>query len=160
MDHLGLDSLKRCTRFVASPGSKPSDVIARRRDTEIGRAGLETGPPPEHAHQRGEGTIPAATLEAFLSSRVSLSPDLRFIEIPCAVDDIVQLRTAIVHPSLERCVAFLEGLEIVPLLRLAPLAHDLGQVLALWSAMIPAPTAARIAIWLRQKGILRSDSRD
>jgi flavin-dependent dehydrogenase len=147
----------RSTPLAAGVGRRP-DVAARPLEADVGQAAPVSGRLTEDDGRRRTGTISAATPVALSTAAVSLSPDLRFIEIACAVGDIIQLRWAIVHPNLERSVAFLEGTEIAPLLRLAPSARDFSQLLALWAAVIPAATAIRIAVWLVQKGILRPES--
>ncbi|HEY2738588.1 MAG TPA: hypothetical protein VGK45_09290, partial [Thermoanaerobaculia bacterium] len=47
---------------------------------------------------------------------VRLSPAAALIETPCITGDLIEMRRALVHPSLERPIAFLDGVEIAPLL--------------------------------------------
>jgi hypothetical protein len=95
------------------------------------------------------------TLAAILAAPVHIGSEVRFVQAPCVVEDRVQLRAVVTHPSLKRPLAFLDGCDLVPLLEAAPMARSLGDLIALWTASMPAPKAARIAGWLRQKGMLR-----
>jgi hypothetical protein len=92
-------------------------------------------------------------------ARVRVSPLSSFIDLPCVVDERVQLLNAIAHPNLDRPVAFLADNELVPLLKIVPSASDLGHLLALWLRSIPSQTAARIMRWLLQQGILTVETR-
>ena len=98
------------------------------------------------------GTLPTA--------RIRLSPDCRFVETPCVIDDRVRLLNAITHPNLGSPVAFLAETELFPLLYLTPDAKDLGHLLALWARSIPGPRAGRIMLWLLRQGILTVDDDD
>ena len=85
---------------------------------------------------------------------VQPSPYLRFVTTPCVVGDIIQPRSAIMHPHLDRPLAYLAGHEIAPLLRPVLGRTTLGSLVREWSTRIPGETAARIAGWLHQKGLL------
>jgi len=62
------------------------------------------------------------------------------------------------HPGLEQPVAFLDGHDVVPLVRPASAAVNLGHLIALWSDLVPPSTASRTAEWLGERGILLTDS--
>jgi hypothetical protein len=117
----------------------------------------------------GEGTRDGRTpnfptsdhLGALLASmasgvRFGLSANTRLVSTPCVVDDRVQLREAIRHPCLDGPVAFLDDIEVVPLLRLAiattPLPPE--QLLALWSHVLNSAGALRLLLWLLRNDIL------
>ncbi len=97
---------------------------------------------------------------AQLTARVSLSPESRFVEAACVVDDRIRLMNAVEHPDLASPVTFLAETELVPLLKLTSNASDLGHLLLLWSRFVPAPTAWRLMLWLLQRGILKVDPND
>jgi flavin-dependent dehydrogenase len=99
-------------------------------------------------------SVSAEALTSLLQSRVALSPEIRFSQMPCVVDDEVQLRPVVTSPRLPRPIAFLEGVALVPLLEVAPVASDLNQLIRLWSIQMPPRTAARTALWLVQHGLL------
>lgn len=100
--------------------------------------------------------ITADMLNHLLQSPAILSPQICFIEIPCVVSNRVQLCFAVTHPNLARPVAFLAGFELVPLLRIAPMAHNLEQLISLWSSQMPSTIAVRIAFWLVQQKLLET----
>lgn len=95
---------------------------------------------------------PIATL---LNGSVMLSPLLGFVALPCVVEDRVQLREAITHPSLERPIAYLQGQEIAGLLRVVPHVASLATAVELWALRMPLRTAQQIAEWLCRKGVLQ-----
>ncbi|WP_169741222.1 flavin-dependent monooxygenase QhpG [Andreprevotia chitinilytica] len=98
--------------------------------------------------------LPAGGLTAMLRGQVTLSPQLSIVQMPCVVDDRVQLRLAVSLPSLGRPVAFVEGQEIVPLLYVLPYAQKLANLIDVWSNSMPRQTAVRIAGWLWRKGVV------
>lgn len=93
-------------------------------------------------------------LQRLWHEQVRLSPALVFREMPCVVDDILQLRTAIHHPNLEREIAYLEAVEISPLLSLPGNVTTFGDVIREWSQLLPFEQAVRIAFFLWDKDIL------
>ena len=86
--------------------------------------------------------------------RFTVSSRLSYVDEMCVVDDLVQLKTAVMHPHLDRPVAFLEGQELVPLLEIASCVGSLATVIELWSYGMPVQTARRIALWMIDKGLL------
>lgn len=88
--------------------------------------------------------------------RFGLSADARLVSTPCVVDGRVQLREAVRHPRLDGPVAFLDDIEVVPLLRLAiataPLPTE--QLFALLSHVLNAAAAMRLLLWLLRHDIL------
>ncbi|PSL26401.1 flavin-dependent monooxygenase QhpG [Chitinophaga ginsengisoli] len=85
---------------------------------------------------------------------VHLSAELIFKETPCVIDDILEFRTAIQHPNLEREMAYLEAVEISPLLSAAPKEATFGSIVQQWSTVLPFEQAVRIAFFLWDKDIL------
>ena len=74
--------------------------------------------------------------------------------MPCAIDDHVELRDAVTHPSLDRPVVFAGGIEVAPLLRIAVGSADLGHLLDRWAGVIPSHKAVNLVRWLFGNGIL------
>jgi flavin-dependent dehydrogenase len=92
-----------------------------------------------------------------LGARWRLSATAKLIATPCITGDLIATRRALVHPGLERPVAFLDGVEIAPLLEALPERSTFGELTALWSRhMPPSPPgqAAALASWLIHQGIL------
>ena len=85
---------------------------------------------------------------------VHLSPALIFEEAPCVIDDILQVRTAIRHPNLEREIAYIEEVEISPLLSIAHKSATFGAIVEEWARLLPFEQAVRIAFFLWDKDIL------
>jgi flavin-dependent dehydrogenase len=84
---------------------------------------------------------------------VALSPEAVLVGEPCIVGDLVAMKPALRHPSLERPVAFLGGWELAKLLR--PLHGDitLGALMNAWQ--IPIGSKPAIATWLLDHRVLR-----
>ncbi|SHN15798.1 NAD(P)/FAD-dependent oxidoreductase [Chitinophaga sp. CF418] len=93
-------------------------------------------------------------LQRLWHEQVHLSSALIFKETPCVIDDILQLRTAIQHPNLEREMAYLETVEISPLLSAAFKEATFGSIVQEWSKIVPFEQAVRIAFFLWDKDIL------
>jgi 2-polyprenyl-6-methoxyphenol hydroxylase-like FAD-dependent oxidoreductase len=89
-----------------------------------------------------------------LSTQVRISDKTQLIEEPCIVDDQIRSRAALLHPSLRRPVAFVEGVEVARLLEMVPWSPDLGRLLALWSSQLSPRQAQRVAAWLMGNQIL------
>ena len=116
-------------------------------------------------HRAGDGRLEkprekASVVGTLSTARIRLSPDSKFVDTPCVVDDRIRVLKAIAHPNLASPVAFLAETELFPLLHLTPGARDLSHLLALWARSIPAPRAGRIMLWLLQEGILTVDDDD
>ena len=77
---------------------------------------------------------------------IALSPEAALVDEPCIVGDLVAMRPALHHPSLERPVAFLGGWEVATLLQ--PLHTDitLDALMNAWT--IPIGSKPAIAAWL------------
>jgi flavin-dependent dehydrogenase len=84
---------------------------------------------------------------------VTLSPEAMLAEEPCIVGDVIALKTALSHPSLERPVAFLGGFELAALLQPLRAGMALSDLMETWQ--IPARSKFAIAKWLLDRHILR-----
>lgn len=93
-------------------------------------------------------------LQRLWYEQMHLSSALIFKETPCVIDDILQLRMAIQHPNLEREIAYLEAVEISPLLSIARNNATFGSIVQEWSQILPFEQAVRIAFFLWDKDIL------
>jgi flavin-dependent dehydrogenase len=109
--------------------------------------------------RRRAGTPPAPSprpavppLVHLLPCRVRLPPEATILDTPCLLGDRVELRRALTHPSLDRPVAFLGGIELVPLLEHLPSARSLAEALSTWA--LPSGRALKIAAWLHRRGLL------
>jgi flavin-dependent dehydrogenase len=100
---------------------------------------------------------PAAVLPRHghgLDGPVVLSPELRFLETGCLVGDLVEPRLAVHLPGMARPVAFVDDVELAPLLRLVEGEVTLSSLIERWRELLAPLRAARIAEWLVRSGIL------
>jgi flavin-dependent dehydrogenase len=118
------------------------DALAR--DSKTHRPGVAS------AHKRSRTALSRANLE----TPVTLSPRVRLVSTPCAVADFVELRPAVAHPALARPVAFLEGIELAPLLRVVSEPLVIGDLLMNWTRTVSIQTALPILDWLVNQEIL------
>ena len=108
----------------------------------------------EREPARPAETYAPTNLDAALRAPVRLAHESRVVELPCVVDDLVELRPALDHPALERPLAWLAGVELAPLVASIADAANLAQLIERWAQRMPRRDAARIAGWLLQKGIV------
>ena len=96
--------------------------------------------------------------------RWRLASEAALVDTPCIVGDVIELRRAVSHPRLGRPVAYLEGVE------LAPLVEWLGQVpgegLTMpqladsWARRMPFRRSVAIMGWLYRQGLLTEVTAD
>ncbi|MFY0255243.1 NAD(P)/FAD-dependent oxidoreductase [Chitinophaga sp. 30R24] len=133
---------------VVLPPTLPALPFAQRLYKALQQTPHPRQPPPEK-------NIPIQQeLERLWHGQVQVSAALTYIQVPCVVDDLLEIKTAILHPNLQREIAFLETAEIFPLLRMAHQAQTFGGLLQQWSKVIPLATAAKIGVFLWNKQIL------
>ncbi len=88
---------------------------------------------------------------------VRLSAAATFEDTPCITGDSVEMRSALSHPCLPRPVAFLDGVEIAPLLESVPAGTTLKRLAEHWSRRLPNSPPGQIAAladWLIGRGVL------
>lgn len=85
---------------------------------------------------------------------VCLCEMARLAPVPVLQEDWVVERSALMHPSLSRPVAFLGHCEIVPLLASIGGIQTPAQLLGLWQHWLPASLARDIVQWLWRQRIL------
>jgi hypothetical protein len=129
------------TRFHAECSRRERTETNRQRPLTISSANPEP--------------IATPAFDVLLQSPVRLSPDLQVIKTSCIVADRVQLRSAIMHPKLERPIAFLAGFDLILLLGSVVHVRTVGQLINLWSTQMPSQTAVRIVNWLWQQELLQ-----
>jgi flavin-dependent dehydrogenase len=89
------------------------------------------------------------------NTTLRLSPAAALVETPCVTGDWIETRRALSHPRLERPVAFLDGVEIAPLLDGFREGATLGELAAAWARRsVPPERAAALAAWLVRRGVL------
>jgi hypothetical protein len=93
-----------------------------------------------------------------LTTRVQMSSKARLVKEPCIIDDEMCERAALLHPNLDRPVAFVDGVELERLLALVPQSMDIEALLTLWSTRVSPEQATRVAGWLMKNQILEQMS--
>lgn len=108
-------------------------------------------PGPSGGSAPAEGPTPLASL---LARRVRLAPGATMVATPCLVDDRIERRPALIHPTLDRPVAFLSGAPLAPLLDDLDKVPTLAAALTRWDRAPPAGRGHAIAAWLVARGLL------
>jgi len=103
---------------------------------------------------RKHGSYEAEDLRRLWHEPVQLSPALTYQDVPCIVDDIVQIKKGIRHPNLEEEIAYLADVEISPLLINTGSNATLGGIIDEWSKITTYKDAASMALFLWEKDIL------
>jgi hypothetical protein len=93
-------------------------------------------------------------LQELLDHRVALAIEASMKASPCIVGNLVERRSALCHPSLERPVAYLDGVELARLLEPLESGATLNEILATWSREMPPDRALAVAGWLNRRGII------
>jgi flavin-dependent dehydrogenase len=83
-----------------------------------------------------------------------LCPKACAISTPCVIGDRIRLLQALSHPELQRPVAFLGGIELVPLLETVHGHMWPEELVSLWALAMPKLKASNIVDWLIQHRLL------
>jgi flavin-dependent dehydrogenase len=113
---------------------------------EIGR-GLALAPASDEA-------VSALDVERLWAAELRVSPDASVVPVPCVVGDEVRAHPAIVHPRLDRPVAFVGGHGVVALLDEVVAARRMQPLVDAWSDRMPRSQAARVAAWMVRRGLI------
>jgi len=93
-------------------------------------------------------------LEEALPHRARLAPGAALVTVACLVGDGVERRRALSHPGLRRPVAFLEDVELAPLIDGVTEEATLAAAVRRWAQRIPPARALSVGAWLCQEGLL------
>lgn len=85
---------------------------------------------------------------------VRVSPLVQVVDVACVTREFVAPGSGVRHPGLDGEVAYLDGVELVPLLATVRSAAPLSEIAAGWSSQLTADAAWRIAGWLYRHGVL------
>jgi flavin-dependent dehydrogenase len=107
-------------------------------------------------------SAPRATLSASMlsSTRVDLSRELEFVDLPCIEGEFVTLKAALRHPTLDGPLSYLGGRELAPLLRGLPAGLTPMQIAQSWSDRVPLDRGLSIAGWMLNRGLFISHADD
>ncbi len=110
------------------------------------RSSPAESPPADPAPQVRAGTSPAAHLR--------VSPQLRLVDVPVLAGAQIRRERAMIHPHLERPVAYLGGVALAPLLDELDAASETEEIVSRWARRMPPDTARTIINWMWVVGIL------
>ncbi len=97
-----------------------------------------------------------SVLDTLWASKVTLSPAISYIKTPCVIDDHLELKTAIMHPNLDRETAYIEQVELMPLLKMVPETDTFGALIYQWSKLMAFKQAARTGVHLYTLGLINT----
>jgi hypothetical protein len=108
------------------------------------RAGVESKPRPVRS-----GSSPTFSGEL----RLSLSDATSFVAAPCITGDIITNVPALVHPELERPIAYLNNIEVSNLF--GPITKDgtVADIVQAWSRYLSPLDSIKIIDWLYHMGV-------
>lgn len=86
-----------------------------------------------------------------------IATDVVINRSPCALDDHIETKGAVFHPSLSEPVVFVDGVELAPLLRAGRGVSSYPELIERWSRVLSRDSAIRICVWALQNGILTTD---
>lgn len=87
-----------------------------------------------------------------------LHPAVSFTALPILKGDFITPAMALSHPDIERPIAFVEHIELVPLIELLTPGDTLEDIVEKWSHRIPAQNSLRLLNWLWQHRLIQRDS--
>ena len=89
-----------------------------------------------------------------VDARVALSSGATFRFVPVMAGELIEARPALFHESLTRPVAFVDGVELAPLVGSMPPYGTVREIRDMWSKRIAVERAGRILDWLLERGVL------
>ena len=109
-------------------------------------AGAPAGGAPRLVEDLGSGPL--------LERRVRLAREVELVETGCLVGDFIESRRALRHPAFARPVAFVEGVEVGPLLGAVGEGTTLGDIVRRWAPRVPLRIGLRVAGWMLGHGVV------
>jgi flavin-dependent dehydrogenase len=94
------------------------------------------------------------TADGLSHRRWRLAGEASLVETPCIVGDLIEFRRALSHPRLARPVAYVDGVELAPLVEAFRGALTVPQLADTWSRRVPLRQGAAIMGWLHRQGLL------
>ncbi len=110
-------------------------------------------PPRGRGRRRAAGPPPAAL-------RLGLSGEAALVATPCVTGDFVRSVPALVHPAIERPVAYFGEVEVSRLLGLLPQGGTTAEIVRAWAPCVPPREGFELVSRLYQAGVLVNAARD
>ena len=88
------------------------------------------------------------------SDQVAVSPFVSLDEAPALDGAFVEVRHVLRHPNIDGAIAYVEGVDLVRLLRALPESFAYCDIPKIWRGHVPSALGDRIASWLWNTGIL------
>jgi flavin-dependent dehydrogenase len=155
------DNKKAAQQFFRMRVAERIDRYAGRTKQEYGR--MSSACSNAFWRERGSDTSKAANDVSHPRSessprdptdQVALSPRLR-LELTPAIDGaFVGVRYALRHPNIDGAVAYVDGVDLVQLVRALPDKFAYHDAPKIWQCRVPLAAGANIASWLWNRGIL------
>jgi hypothetical protein len=120
---------------------------ASTRAARFWRERAEAAPPPDTVSPELGG-------DALSEVPLRLSPQVQVVEVPCVVDRFIELRLAVRSTTLDAPVAYLGGMELVPLLRRVRNGMTPRAIVRSWMPGVPPETGLAIAQWMVSRQLL------
>jgi 2-polyprenyl-6-methoxyphenol hydroxylase-like FAD-dependent oxidoreductase len=121
--------------------------VAASRTARFWRERAKATTLPELAPPGAEAVVPPDVT-------LRLSPGVEIVELPCVVDRFIEARSAVRHPSLVVPVAYLEEVELAPLLRRVRSGMTPRELARSWMPRVPPRKGLAIAQWLVSRSLL------
>jgi flavin-dependent dehydrogenase len=85
---------------------------------------------------------------------IQLSSAVRFVPTPIIQGDTIVTKRSLSHPALDRHIAYLGSIEVVPLLALIDFGQTVEEIIQKWSQYISLEMSWRLMHWMWFRGIV------
>lgn len=134
---------KLAARYYAEQSLVENDPFWRKRSA--GAAATPEPPLPQ---------TPAPALDPDLC--LKLEDRARIVTTPCIRGDLIVPMRALAHPNLERPVAYLNDVEVAPLLDALPQGEAVSTILWRWTRHVSVQDGAAALRWMWEHGVIVS----
>ncbi len=141
-DSLGENSTRHCSWARGHYAQ-----VAAIRKARFWRERAEDAPSPDL-------TPPGVGAMVSPDAPLRLSPGVEIAEVPCVVDRFIEARPAVCFPSMDRPVAYLGDLELVPLLCGVRNGMTSRELVRSWMPRVAPAKGLSIVEWLVSRGLL------
>jgi hypothetical protein len=105
-------------------------------------------------------TTPRLSPAGPLPTTIAVSPELRIVDAPLLVGNVIVRGKALSHPRLTEPVAFFKGVPLVPLLDLVRDDTATNTIVNRWAERLPPDVADTIFSWMYAAGLVLDSSAD